>query len=202
MDPINGYRVNGLKGLLVGSVKGSLGLLGRPLFGLLGSSLWLLRNYSSTASTALHNRLSRGQVRSRPVRFFSSGNQPLKVYSIGENVGLELLSRVDRGEYRSESYVWHARLLLPEKVLIVTKERVLLLADLTDNRTEIIWQCLLANILSVDVDFVDRDVGIRESEEVGHGVRRVLFHPDDDAHELTGDRTVHIFHTSKTANSP
>jgi hypothetical protein len=35
LEPIMGYRTGGLKGLLAGGVKGSIGFIAKPLYGLL-----------------------------------------------------------------------------------------------------------------------------------------------------------------------
>jgi hypothetical protein len=88
-------------------------------------------------------------LRSRPPRFFPGVSQPLKVYHANENIGLELLSRIDSGEYQFESYLWHTRLSL-DRVLIMTKSRILLVID-SITETSISWQCTLANVLSLEV---------------------------------------------------
>ena len=88
-------------------------------------------------------------LRSRPPRFFPGVSQPLKVYHANENIGLELLSRIDSGEYQFESYLWHTRLSM-DRVLIMTKSRILLVID-SITETSISWQCTLANVLSLEV---------------------------------------------------
>lgn len=88
-------------------------------------------------------------LRFRPPRFFPGVSQPLKVYHANENIGLELLSRIDSGEYQFESYLWHTRLSM-DRVLIMTKSRILLVID-SITETTISWQCTLANVLSLEV---------------------------------------------------
>ena len=108
--------------------------------------------------------------RARPPRFFRSPLLPLTVYRAEEHVGQELLARVNMGRYRSEGYVWHGRVTdgIPltrngsnglggiaqsgTGMVILTSERLLMVGDMHFDYCEVHWQCLTAQVQSLEVD--------------------------------------------------
>ena len=154
-------------------------------------------------------------LRSRPPRFFPGVSQPLKVYHANENIGLELLSRIDSGEYQFESYLWHTRLSM-DRVLIMTKSRILLVID-SIAETSISWQCTLANILSLEVQcdeltskiavnnalqLVSNSEDVAEEDDssvVSGDYKRILFH---EKYPIVGNVALNIYHRPKTLDSP
>ena len=154
-------------------------------------------------------------LRSRPPRFFPGVSQPLKVYHANENIGLELLSRIDSGEYQFESYLWHTRLSM-DRVLIMTKSRILLVID-SIAETSISWQCTLANILSLEVQcdeltskialnnallIVSNSEDVAEEDDssvVSGDYKRILFH---EKYPIVGSVALNIYHRPQTLDSP
>lgn len=170
-DPLHGYAVDGVKGFFVGTAKGSLGLIGRPLFGLLGSSTSTLgRIYLSLGFIPKFlGQETLRRLRARPPRFFSSGTHPLKVYRANENVGLELLSRIEQSEFRFETYLWHTTLPM-EKAIVVTKGRVIFVNDVR-GRATVSWQCPLSSIYSIAVDDDVERGGAAEGSPLAYTMR-------------------------------
>ena len=165
LDPITGFRENGARGLAIGLAKGSVGLLARPLYGLLGFTAITLEKISFNVLPRFLSHQKLRLQRTRPPRFLISANIPLQVYSADENVGQELLARVEHGSYRHEGYVWHCSLLgfsnssqtssvSSNRQLLMTRNRLLLLEDHLEF-TEVIWQCTLKAIKSIDIDYSD-----------------------------------------------
>eukprot|EP00953_Heterococcus_sp_UTEX-ZZ885_P038161 19594-Heterococcus_DN1.PRE.4 len=145
---------------LRGCGKGVLGLGMRPLYGGLMTFVTMCR----TIGTTLDPRLGREQKsllkRSRPPRYFRQIGQPLTVYSADENEGEESLHRVSHGKYRSEGYVYHAR-LQGAMIILVTEQRLLLLqgnCDTTGARhgcmvnsySSLVWEVSFSSILLIE----------------------------------------------------
>ena len=163
-DPINGLHADGIKGLFVGTAKGGFGLAARPLYSLLGSVAGCLEVLSG-ALDARFQRTHRHLQRARPPRFFNSPNLPLRAYSADENIGQELISRIHRGDYRHEGYLWHTTMGAnaglglglgsaegATAVLVLTRMRLMLLTDSFDH-AEMLWNCPLSNLLSLEIEY-------------------------------------------------
>lgn len=138
------------------------------------------------------------------------------MYHANENIGLELLSRIDSGEYQFESYLWHTRLSM-DRVLIMTKSRILLVID-SITETSISWQCTLANVLSLEVQcdelssrnavnnalqLVSGALGAPEEDDDNDSVnsssyKRILFREKD---FIVGSVALSIYHRPKASDS-
>lgn len=155
LDPIYGFQQDGMNGLAIGVVKGSIGLLARPLYGTLGFTASTLEQLSLLLLPRYLAHQKHRLIRVRPPRFFKSPNLPLQVYSAEEHVGQELLSRVEQGLYRSDGYLWHGRVDGDDhRILLLTKQRLLLLEDHWQY-TSVIWQCLTRDLESIEVGYQD-----------------------------------------------
>jgi hypothetical protein len=162
-DPLTGFRVDGVKGLVVGIAKGSVGLIARPLYGTLGFASQKL-DYISFAFQPrfLANQKLRLQ-RVRSPRFFRSPNQPLRVYSSDENMGQDLLSRIHHGDYRREGYVWHA-ILKDKCVLLMTKARIMIISNGFE-AGEILWNCPTNKIRTLEVEYSKRAESLEDTNK-------------------------------------
>ena len=119
-DPITGFRIDGVKGFCIGSMKGLIGFVARPIFGVLGSSAVALDHISFGLLPRFMGNDKLKLLRARPPRFFHNPNMPLNIYSADENIGQELLSRVRGGEFRYEGYIWHSK-MSDKNTLLMTK---------------------------------------------------------------------------------
>ena len=171
LDPILGFREDGVRGLIVGTAKGSVGLLARPLYGALGFTSVILEKISFNLLPRFLAHQKLRLVRTRPPRFLVSANMPLQVYSADENIGQELLSRVQQGAYRHEGYMWHGH-LHENRQLLLTKVRVLLLEDHLEF-TEVLWQCSMKNLMSIEVDYSD-SVTRSQQDEIKRNLETAL----------------------------
>jgi len=155
LDPLTGIRSDGIKGLLIGTLKGLVGVLTRPIYGTLRFTSQMLERISfRLLPRFLANQKLRLQ-RSRPPRFFRSANLPLKVYSADENVGQELLSRIQNGEFRHEGYLWHA-VLKDKTIAVMTKARLLIYSEGFDSE-QLLWNCPSNSLVSLDIEY-DRPI--------------------------------------------
>jgi hypothetical protein len=168
-DPSYWMKEQGLRGFVRGCSSGMLGLLARPAYGILVS----LASSLERASLRLLPRLEYEQKyrlhRIRPPRFFSNPSMPLQVYSAQENVGRELLSRINHGEYVSEQYLWHHQLravsevklvaehedgqlgsLEEESYVLLTAKRLMVMT--CSHQYRLTWNCLLSQLVSIHVD--------------------------------------------------
>jgi hypothetical protein len=175
LDPMVGYREDGVKGFFLGLWKGLIGSFSRPLYGFLGTatrvfdriSFFLLPRYLANQKAYL--------TRIRPPRFIKAKNLPLPVYYENENIGQELLCRrIANGIYYSESYIYHTNAITTnlkegneisrEESLILydegnRKEKETLLLSkhyffLLENHfeyTKILFQCLIERIVSIQI---------------------------------------------------
>jgi hypothetical protein len=165
-EPLTGFMTddNSLRGLLVGSAKGALGLIARPLYGLLGSWARKLEYVSYAVLPRIDIAEKHRMKRARSPRHFEHGpNMPLEVYRVGEFMGLELLSRINAGRYRNEGYLWHCR-LKDDTVAVLTPIRLMVASTNASNSDypaddggddcdcELLWQCLLSQILFLEID--------------------------------------------------
>lgn len=164
-SPYVGATTGGLKGLVVGIAHAFLGLGAKPLYGLLADAS---RRMDSLSFRLLPRVLGEHKYRlrrARPPRFFAPGtsSQPLSVYSEDENIGSELLSRVARGQYRAEGYVWYAQ-LHGACIVIITSARVIVVGE-SDGFCELLWQCPLRRLLFLEIDVSDEAAasGVGES---------------------------------------
>ena len=151
-EPLAALRTdtNSLRALLVGSAKGTLGLFARPIFGLLGSWSRKLDYVSYKLLPRIEGTEKHRMKRSRPPRFFHSPTVPLQVYKAEENAGLELLARINMGRYKSEGYEWHCR-IGGNVIVVMTPVRLLVVSD-SSEFCELHWQCLLSQILFLEID--------------------------------------------------
>lgn len=150
-DPMHGFKSDGIKGLMIGAVKGSLGLLARPMYGMLGFSVGVLDYIAFYMLPRFRADQKLHLVRARPPRFFHSPNTPLQIYSIEENIGQELLSRIRNGEYTLEGYLWHSR-LKDNTILIMTRVRVLILGESFDH-SAVLWNCPISKLELLEVEY-------------------------------------------------
>ena len=153
--PLIGFRNDGLRGVITGTFKGSLRLLAKPLYGLLGTAYQATDRISFRLLPRVKKDQKHRLKRSRPPRFFHSPHLPLQVYSADENMGQELLSRVNMGAFKSEGYVCHYR-LREGTILIVTTIRVMVVGDSFDF-CELHWACALSQFLFLEIDY-DRNM--------------------------------------------
>jgi hypothetical protein len=174
-DPWYGFQQDGIHGLVVGITKGSVGLLARPLYGTLGVTASILEalSYRLLPRFLAHQKMRLSRI--RPPRFFAHANVPLQVYSAEENVGQELLARVEQGLYRNDGYLWHgivqhvsssssavssssysssSSASSSQYILLLTKQRLMLLEDFWQY-TGLVWQCSLRDIVSLEIDWSD-----------------------------------------------
>ncbi len=182
LDPIIGFKEDGLRGLITGSVKGSFGMIGRPLYGLLGSTSLLLDKISFTLLPRYLTNQKLRLIRIRPPRFFRHMNLPLQIYSANENIGQELLSRIADGMYRNEVYVYHCNSVSSEgtgnnnsgnggekdETLLLTKNYLFIVNHMIDHSL-IQFQSLITKIVSIDIDYSSSTKRSSESGEVDEG---------------------------------
>ena len=116
--PLRGLHDRGVPGLIGGFLVGGIGLVVKPLTGILATASdasALLRSTFDPSVTVKKHALRR----QRPPRIFrSSATTPsfasaLKVYRAEESAGEELLSRVWRGRFFSDRYVRHEEAVDP-----------------------------------------------------------------------------------------
>ena len=169
-EPLAGLKTDGLRGLVVGLCRGCLGLWAKPLYGLLAVYAAAMDGLSYKLLPRIEGEKKHRMRRARPPRFFRSPLLPLTVYRAEEHVGQELLARVNMGRYRSEGYVWHGRVTdgIPltrngsnglggiaqsgTGMVILTSERLLMVGDMHFDYCEVHWQCLTAQVQSLEVD--------------------------------------------------
>ena len=169
-EPLAGLKTDGLRGLVVGLCRGCLGLWAKPLYGLLAVYAAAMDGLSYKLLPRIEGEKKHRMRRARPPRFFRSPLLPLTIYRAEEHVGQELLARVNMGRYRSEGYVWHGRVTdgIPltrngshgiggnahagTGMVILTSERLLMVGDMHFDYCEVHWQCLTAQIQSLEVD--------------------------------------------------
>jgi hypothetical protein len=152
VDPIIGFQKGGISGLFLGIVKGCLCLLGKPLYGILGNAASTMDTISFLLLPRIKGEEKLRLKRARPPRYFRTPNLPLQIYSADQNIGQELLSRVEMGFYHSEGYVWHTR-LQDGTILIMTSIRLLLVGEKTYDFCELLWQCLISQILFLEIEY-------------------------------------------------
>jgi len=153
--PIIGFHNDGLRGVITGSFKGSLRLIAKPLYGLLGTAYQATDRISFRLLPRVKKDQKHRLKRSRPPRFFHSPHLPLQIYSADENMGQELLSRVNMGSFKSEGYICHYR-LREGTIFIVTTIRVMVVGDSYDF-CELHWECALSQFLFLEIDY-DRNL--------------------------------------------
>lgn len=210
MDPYVGFKIDGIQGALVGTVKGVLGAFARPTYGALGYFSASMNSLSFELLPRYHAAQKLRIQRFRPPRFLHSPNLPLQVYSVDENVGQELLLRIHKGEYRYEGYVCHSR-VKEGYILIMTKMRVMLVNE-SFEFCELLWQCAIRTILSLEVhyekaksDVVPVNKGVRASpvtvsKLVEDARVNVASSPDKKAApakwncKLTGEPKLHVYY--------
>lgn len=151
MDPLTGIRTDGIKGLLLGSMKGLVGVVTRPIYGTLRFTSLLLERVSFRLLPRFLADQKLRLQRSRPPRFFRHSNLPMKVYSADEHVGLELLSRIHNGEFRHEGYLWHA-VLKDKTIAVMTKVRMLIYSEGFDSE-QLLWNCPSTSLVSLDIEY-------------------------------------------------
>jgi hypothetical protein len=164
-DPATGLRVDGLRGLAIGIAKGTFGLFARTLYGTLGFTAQKLDQISFYFQPRFLASQKLLLPRVRTPRFFKSPNQPLRVYSSDENMGQDLLSRVHQGEYRREGYLWHG-LLRDKSVILMTRARVLVISNGFEVG-EIVWNCPIAKMRSLEVEYTPRAAGGESQADLG-----------------------------------
>jgi hypothetical protein len=152
-DPLNGFKNFGIRGFSVGLIKGFLKLISKPLYGILDTAFHTTERISFRLLPRVKGEQKHLLKRIRPPRIFSSKKsiQPLQIYSINENIGQELLSRVLHGEYSQEGYLWHTQ-LREGTILIITKVRVLVFGSSFDF-CELHWTCLISQILFLEIEY-------------------------------------------------
>lgn len=198
MDPFTGFRADGPRGLLLGSLKGSFGLLARPLYGLLGAGSFTMDSISYYVLPCFLANQKLRLMRARPPRYFLHPNQPLQIYSAAENMGLQLLSRLGAA-CRHEALLWHGK-LGEQRSLLLTKARIMIVADHFDH-TAIIWQCLLGRLLSIEVDYSTSSSVQASAEQQEETKMLSLLRMLDDKtlsggfqSRLTGQPTLKLYH--------
>ena len=149
--PLIGFRNDGLRGLITGTFKGSLRLIAKPMYGLLGTAYQATDRISFRLLPRVKKDQKHRLKRARPPRFFHSPHLPLQIYSADENMGQELLSRVNMGAFRSEGYICHYR-LREGTILILTTLRVMVVGDSFDF-CELHWECALSQFLFLEIDY-------------------------------------------------
>jgi hypothetical protein len=152
LDPLTGIRTDGIKGLLIGSIKGLVGVVARPIYGTLRFTSQMLEKISFRLLPRFLADQKLRLQRSRPPRFFRNANLPMKVYSIDENMGQELLSRIHNGEFRHEGYLWHAVLKDKITIAVMTKVRVLIYSEGFDSE-QLLWNCPTTSLVSLDIEY-------------------------------------------------
>lgn len=152
VDPIIGFQKGGISGLFLGFAKGCFRLIAKPLYGMLGNASSTMETISFLLLPRIKGDEKLRLKRARPPRYFRSANMPLQIYSADENIGQELLSRVEMGFYHSEGYVWHTR-LYDGTILILTSIRLLLVGEKTYDFCELLWQCLSSQILFLEIEY-------------------------------------------------
>jgi len=152
LDPLTGIRTDGIKGLLIGSMKGLVGVLARPIYGTLRFTSQMLEKISFRLLPRFLADQKLRLQRSRPPRFFRNANLPMKVYSVDENMGQELLSRIHNGEFRHEGYLWHAVLKDKITIAVMTKVRVLIYSEGFDSE-QLLWNCPSTSLVSLDIEY-------------------------------------------------
>lgn len=182
LDPWEGYRDYGLSGLVAGSVKGGVGLMARPLYGALDVTISILEQISFQLLPMYLASQKMRLNRMRPPRFFANPNMPMQVYSAEENVGQELLSRVEQGQLRNDGYLWHGHVTTAisskesnneaKLLLLLTKQRILLLEERWEF-SGVLWQCVLKDILSIEIDYGD-SLPLEAQEEMKRDLDSVL----------------------------
>lgn len=119
--PIRAIELNGIYGLIPGIVVGLLGLFMKPLYGIAlaaSTNATVLRNFVDPNTHASLSRV-------RPPRHIDPQTQELKIYSYVESLGEEILSQLQEGRLRGESYVGHID--LEQEWLMITNKRLLFL---------------------------------------------------------------------------
>lgn len=149
--PLIGFRNDGLRGFITGTFKGTLRLIAKPLYGLLGIAYQATDRISFRLLPRVKKDQKHRLKRARPPRFFHSPHLPLQIYSADENMGQELLSRINMGAFRSEGYICHYR-LREGTILILTTLRVMVVGDSFDF-CELHWECALSQFLFLEVDY-------------------------------------------------
>jgi vacuolar protein sorting-associated protein 13A/C len=193
MDPIVGFQSDGLRGLIIGSAKGSVGLFARPLYGLLGAGSLTMEQ----ASFRLLPRFLANQklrlMRARPPRYFLSPHVPLQVYSADENLALEILARLEQGAFRHEECQWHTK-LSSNRIVLLTKIRIMILED-NFEYTSIVWQCPIKHILSIEVDCANSKCAQDEDNmQTMSTALRVLEAPEKKIKEVYPKRRTSLAH--------
>ena len=88
--------------------------------------------------------------RYRPPRVFGKFDGPMLVYDHKDHVDVELLSRIQEGQYVQEGYVWHVD-LKKSLILVLTNQRLLVVGGGLTNYCQVVWSCLYSQIIHVAI---------------------------------------------------
>ena len=164
--PLRGLHDRGIVGLIIGFFVGGVGLVVKPLTGILATasdaSALLRSTFDPTVTVKKH-----ALRRQRPPRIFrSSATTPsfssaLKVYRAEESAGEELLSRVWRGRFFSDRYIRHEEVGDPIEgeregdvplapfLLVLTDVRLCCLRNDYARYCELVWSIRIRDVASV-----------------------------------------------------
>jgi vacuolar protein sorting-associated protein 13A/C len=122
-EPLSGMRAGGLAGFRRGLIRGMVGMTVRPVLG----GLQDLIEVCQLGMERLQPHLSLGVTltRLRPRRIFKHPAAALKVYSREDTEVEQTLSRLLKGQFWHEGYLWYCY-GPDDQVVIVTRRRVLL----------------------------------------------------------------------------
>jgi hypothetical protein len=149
--PRAGFRRDGVRGLAFELVRSGVGLGSIPFYGLLQHSISSMNTWSSYLLPRMQANMKKHLARVRAPLIFRTPNLPMQIYLAGDNVGQDLLSHVNGGEYKDEVYMCHTK-LSDGTVLILSRTRLLLLRA-SFGQPEICWETELKDILSLDIAF-------------------------------------------------
>lgn len=154
-EPIRGLKAGGMSGFRNGLARGIISVGLRPLLGMLDDIIEICQMFTTLLDPHLSRTAHLSRV--RPPRLFRGRNAALEVYSREANLVNDVLSRLCKGEFWREGYVWYdvqdSRRRQGGHCVVVTGKRVLYVRIYHRPRRYVLeWQVPLASLLHMDVE--------------------------------------------------